>query len=178
MLQNVTGNWNSRTALFTTVGLTSATYVWESTLGLLPAERQMVKPRLSAQIYGPTREVSTRSPCQPVLMPMLSLPDTDSCYTALTRCLHVLNLLYLHRDVLFLVGFLWGEDVRDFLVRRVLAADGTLNGASVRPHAVLLDNNWDALIAETVPTCQDCPLKKKKHREHASVRCAQRCLPV
>lgn len=90
---------------------------------------------------------------------MLSLPDTDSYYTALT--MHVLSWLYLHRDVFFLAGLLWGEDIGDFLVRGGLAADSTLNGAPVRPHAVLLDNNWNALVTETVPARQYCPLRKK-----------------
>lgn len=48
----------------------------------VPDGQQKPASGLVGSIYGPTREVSTRSPCQPVLMPMLSLPDTDSCYTA------------------------------------------------------------------------------------------------
>lgn len=98
-----------------------------------------------------------------VLILMLSWSDTDSYYIALTMLPHVLNLFYLHRDVFFLAGFLGGEDIRDFFVRSGLAADGTLNGASVRPHAVLFNNNWNALITETVSTGQYCPLKEKTH---------------
>lgn len=103
-----------------------------------------------------------------VLTLMVSLSGTDSYYIALTMLPHVLNLLYLHRNVFFLAGFLWGEDIRDLFVRCGLAADGTLNGASMRPHTVLLNNNWNALVTETVSTGQYCPLKKKTHRIYLS----------
>lgn len=99
---------------------------------------------------------------QTTVVPTHAQPYSDFDFLiALTTPLHVLNLLHLHRDVLFLAGFLRGEDIRDFFVRRVLAADGTLNGASVGAHAVLFDNNGNAFITETVPTGQDCPLEKK-----------------
>ena len=46
-------------------------------------------------------------------------------------------------------------------MRGGLAADGTLDGASVRPHAVLLDDNRSAFVAEAVPAGQDRPLQKE-----------------
>lgn len=46
-----------------------------------------------------------------VLILMVSLSDTDCYYIALTMLPHVLNLLYLHRDIFFLAGFLGGEDI-------------------------------------------------------------------
>lgn len=96
------------------------------------------------------------------VVPTHAQPYSDFDFLiSLNSLLHVLNLLHLHRDVLFLAGFLRGEDIRDFFVRCVLAADGTLNGASVGAHAVLFDNNGNAFITETVPAGQDCPLGKK-----------------
>lgn len=125
----------------------------------------MVKLRISGSVSTDRQQWLLHSHwARLVLILMLSRPDTDSYYLALTMRLHVLNWLYLHRDIVFLAGFLWGEDIRDFFMRCGLAADGTLNGAPVRPHAVLFDNNWNAFITETVPTGQYCPLKKKTHR--------------
>lgn len=42
-----------------------------------------------------------------------------------------------------------------------LAADGTPDGAAVRPHAVLLDDDRNTFITETVSTRQYCPLQRK-----------------
>jgi hypothetical protein len=105
--------------------------------------------------------VSTHSLCQLFWLSFFPCSDTGSYYIALTMLLSVLDLRYLHRDVLLLACFLWGEDIWDFFVWCGLAADGTFDGASVRPDAVLFNNNWSALITEAVPTGQHCPLKKK-----------------
>lgn len=85
--------------------------------------------------------------------------DTNCCGTALTVC--VFDLLYLYRDVIFLVCFLWGEDIGDVFVWCGLAADSTLDGASMRPHTVLFNYNRRAFITEAVSTGQHCPLRRK-----------------
>lgn len=113
--------------------------------------------------------VSTYSLCQPCSnFDVFSLPNTDTYYIVLPVLPPNLNLLYLYRDVLFLSGFLWSTDIWYFFVWRGLAADGTRYGSSMRPHAVLFDNNWNAFITETVPTGQYWPLKKKTHRRRVS----------
>lgn len=79
-------------------------------------------------------------------------------------------LTNLHRDVLVLAGRLRGEHVRDFGVRCALPADGAVDGASPRAHAILLKDDGDALVAEAVAARQHRPLtnqrrKKKKMAE-------------
>ena len=146
-----------------------ASHVWKVFLCFSHTERKDGKAEAFGQCsYGQEQWFPHGHGASLVLILMLSLLVTDSYCIALTMLLHVLNLLYLHRDVLFLAGFLWGEDVRDFFVRCGLAADGTLNGASVRPYAVLFNNNWDAFITEAVSTGQYCPLEKKTHGTHLS----------
>lgn len=135
-------------------------------------EREEGKAEPSRQcIHRQTAVVSTCSLCQPG-SDFDDFPATYRLLSYSADCFYGC-LTYLHRDVLLLAGFLWGEDIRDFFVRCGLAANGTLNGASVRPHAVLLDNNWNAFITETVPTGQDCPLKRKTHRTHLSEMLAE-----
>lgn len=57
-----------------------------------------------------------------------------------------------------LAGRLGGENVGDLRVGRGLPADGALDGPPTRAHAVLLQDDGDALVAEAVPTGQHGPL--------------------
>ena len=70
---------------------------------------------------------------------------------------------YLDRDVCPLVVCLGGEDIGDLCVGRGLSADGTLDGSPprARPHAVLLDDDGDALVTETVTAGQHRPLEQR-----------------
>ena len=61
-------------------------------------------------------------------------------------------------DVLVAAGGLAGEHVGDLGVRRGLPADGALDGAAPRAHAVLLHDDGDALVAEAVAARQHRPL--------------------
>lgn len=127
----------------------------------------MLTLRLSGSVSTDRQQWFLHTHCACLFGVWCSHCQTQIPITLLWLCF-CMFLTYLHRDVLFLAGFLWGEDIRDFFVRRGLAANGTLNGASMRPHAVLLDNNWNAFITEAVPTGQHCPLKEKTHTTHLS----------
>lgn len=66
--------------------------------------------------------------------------------------------------VLVLAGRLGGEHVGDLSVRRGLPTNGAFDGSPPRAHAVLLHNDGDALVAETVAAGQHCPLEKRVRR--------------
>ncbi len=71
----------------------------------------------------------------------------------------------LHRDVLPLVGTLSGEHIRDFWMWSGLSAYGALYGSPSIAEAVLLHDDSDALITETVSTGQYGPLTIKTHSD-------------
>lgn len=71
------------------------------------------------------------------------------------------NLIYHDRYVLVLTGRLSGEDVGDLSVRRGLSTNGTFDGPSPRAHTVMLHDDCNALIAETVAAGQHGPLGKR-----------------
>lgn len=69
-----------------------------------------------------------------------------------------MNVTDFDRNFLALVCSLGGEDVGNFSVGSGLSADSTLDSFLSIANTVLLDNNGDALIAETVSTGEYSPL--------------------